>query len=141
MARTTPRPGLKAPSSRSEGRSAARAIRAGTAQVPGRIDRSTQRNPLPLVPTAWGLVLIAKVALEKNGDKPLMTPLRLSLKPGQYKITYTHPAWNEGSRIKEVTVVAGETTYESDSQGEAFIDEAIKHFLVTEEELPPGEDK
>lgn len=60
------------------------------------------------------------------------TPVRITLLPGTYKITYSHPKWNE-NRTKEFTVTAGQSQVETDSMDKTFIDDAIRHFS-----LPPG---
>ena len=64
-------------------------------------------------------------------DGAAVTPLRLTLEPGQYKIVYSFPQSSREHRSRIITVTAGKTTVERDSLNERFIREAVGHFTVS----------
>lgn len=77
------------------------------------------------------------VNLESQQPIPLtneyrITPLKLNLPPGKYRIVYWHPQWKGKTRAKIVTVTAGETIYQKDLVDQDFVLEAIKHFSIPE---------
>ncbi len=60
------------------------------------------------------------------------TPCRLSLIPGDYKITYKYPSKNNEERNKFLTVEPGKIATLRESVSESFIEEAKNHFKVFE---------
>lgn len=58
-----------------------------------------------------------------------ITPVRITLPPGPYKVTYSHPRWDE-KRIREVTITPGNSLMEKDIQDPLFIEDAIRHFYL-----------
>ena len=79
--------------------------------------------------------LIQKVVnLETGENIPIaqnaVTPIRISLQPGTYRIEYSHPTWNGKNHEKEITITEGRELFEIDNIEVDFIDEAVKHFSL-----------
>lgn len=59
-----------------------------------------------------------------------VTPIRLTLQPGTYRVEYSHPSRKGENREKVITVTAGQGIVEKDNIGENFIEEAVEHFSL-----------
>jgi hypothetical protein len=112
------------------------------ADVPGPASAASQAAPSEQGFLAFDVkpyAVIKEVVNIKTGQivplpgeaEAAVTPLRLTLEPGRYKIVYTHPQWGEESRSKIITVAAGETTFEKDRLNDRFVREAVRHFTVS----------
>ncbi len=64
------------------------------------------------------------------GGDGRITPLRLKLPPGKYRVSYSHPSWNGGDRSKVVSITSGETVNASDHIDNRFVEGATLHFLL-----------
>lgn len=75
-------------------------------------------------------------ALVLDGGPDLhITPLRISLAPGDYRIGFSHPDWGGVSRSVNVEIFSGRTTRVVEPGDEAFVEKALEQFALPEEFL------
>jgi serine/threonine protein kinase len=65
-----------------------------------------------------------------NGDASI-TPLRISLPPGRYKITYKNSIIGSGDRFKEFEITSQHVTEIRGSISDTFARDAIDHFKIS----------
>jgi serine/threonine protein kinase len=103
--------------------------------MPGPITTKPALEPGFLAFDVKPFAFIQKVVNLQTGDSiPIepgaVTPIRLTLQPGTYRVEYSHPSWNGKNREKEITIAEGRETVEIDNIGADFIDKAVKHFSL-----------
>ena len=57
-----------------------------------------------------------------------LTPVKLALQPGKYRIVYSNPQWNGKKKTKIVTVTSHDIVYLEDRAEQNFIFLAVKNF-------------
>jgi len=79
---------------------------------------------------------IEKLENIKTGEKILLnennriTPVRIALNPGEYRITYNHDSWGGNKRTEVFEITAGRTTKIKDVLNKSFATEATEHFTI-----------
>ncbi|MBN2134415.1 MAG: serine/threonine protein kinase [Acidobacteria bacterium] len=59
-----------------------------------------------------------------------VSPAQIPLNPGNYRVTYSHPQWNEQRRSREIRIVSGKAVSINDYVSPNFAEDAINHFKV-----------
>jgi len=59
-----------------------------------------------------------------------ITPVRLILSPGKYRLVYSNPRWSGKNRTLSFSITTGKTSLLKDSVGEDFIRDAIRYFSI-----------
>lgn len=67
----------------------------------------------------------------KPSEDASLTPLRIPLQPGKYKITYKNMAMNSGPLTKEFVIKSQQVTEIKGSISDSFVKDAVEHFRVT----------
>jgi serine/threonine protein kinase len=67
----------------------------------------------------------------KPSEEASLTPLRISLPPGKYKITYKNSSIGTGPLTKEFIITSQQVTEIRGSITDSFINDAIKHFKIS----------
>lgn len=67
----------------------------------------------------------------KPSEDASLTPLRIPLQPGKYKITYKNIAMNSGPLTKEFVITSQQVTEIKGSISDSFVKDAVEHFRVT----------
>ncbi|MCU0287190.1 MAG: serine/threonine protein kinase [Acidobacteria bacterium] len=71
--------------------------------------------------------LESQQAVEISKDYKL-TPVKLALQPGKYRIVYSNPQWKENKKTKNVTVISGDNVFVEGRVEKNFIYDAVKNF-------------
>jgi serine/threonine protein kinase len=67
----------------------------------------------------------------KSNDESSLTPMRISLPPGNYRITYKNSSMGTGPLTKEFSITSQQVTEIGGSITDSFISDAISHFKIS----------